>query len=76
MGDYTYRSREEVEEWKTRCPILRLRQLLLDQKLANAAELDAIDREIAASAEAAHQYAENSPWPNAKTAIDHVFSER
>jgi len=74
MGDYTYRAREEVEEWKTRCPILRLRQHLLDQKLADAAELDAVDREIADSAEAAHQFAEGSPWPDAKTAIDHVFS--
>ena len=24
MGDFTYRTREEVEEWKTRCPIQRL----------------------------------------------------
>jgi TPP-dependent pyruvate/acetoin dehydrogenase alpha subunit len=76
MGDYTYRSREKVEEWKTRCPILRLRQRLLDRKLADTADLDAIDREIAASAEEAHQFAESSPWPDAKTAIDHVFSER
>ena len=76
MGDYTYRSRETVEEWKTRCPILRLRQLLLDQKLAEAAEFEAIDRDIVALAEAAHQFAESSPWPDATTAIDHVFSER
>jgi 2-oxoisovalerate dehydrogenase E1 component len=76
MGDYTYRSREEVEEWKTRCPILRLRQLLQDQKLAAAAELESIDREIADLAEASHQFAESSPWPDGKTAIDHVFSER
>ena len=57
-------------------PILRLRQLLLDQKLAEASELETIDQEIAASAETAHQFAEKSPWPDAKTAIDHVFSER
>ena len=25
MGDYTYRTRDEVEAWKTRCPIARLR---------------------------------------------------
>src|SRR5436190_1446114 len=33
MGDFTYRSREEVEEWKTRCPILQLKQRLLEQKV-------------------------------------------
>src|SRR5262249_10596032 len=25
MGDFTYRTREDVEAWKTRCPIQRLR---------------------------------------------------
>ncbi|MDP1798799.1 MAG: thiamine pyrophosphate-dependent dehydrogenase E1 component subunit alpha, partial [Planctomycetaceae bacterium] len=25
MGDFTYRTREEVEQWKHRCPIVRLR---------------------------------------------------
>src|SRR5262249_45963092 len=29
MGDFTYRSREEVESWKPRCPIKRLRDHLL-----------------------------------------------
>ena len=27
MGDFTYRTREDVEEWKKRCPIARLRTL-------------------------------------------------
>ena len=31
MGDYTYRTREEVELWKTRCPIARLRRLLIER---------------------------------------------
>src|ERR1700726_1419308 len=29
MGDFGYRSRQDVDEWKTRCPIARLRQRLL-----------------------------------------------
>src|SRR6516162_2247860 len=29
MGDYTYRSREEVESWKRRDPIVRLRETLV-----------------------------------------------
>ena len=45
-------------------------------ELKSPDNLEAIDREIAASAEAAHQFAESSPWPDAKTAIDHVFSRR
>ncbi len=27
MGDFTYRTREEVEEWKKKCPIARLRTI-------------------------------------------------
>jgi 2-oxoisovalerate dehydrogenase E1 component len=48
MGDYTYRTREEVEQWKARCPIARFKQHLLEAKLVDAAELEAIDRELAA----------------------------
>src|SRR6185437_6524664 len=49
MGDFTYRTREEVEEWKTRCPIRRFRERLLhesDNGQPSAAALDAIDAEV------------------------------
>src|SRR2546423_13894610 len=36
MGDFTYRTRDEVEEWKRRCPIMRLRQRLVDAGAAAA----------------------------------------
>ncbi len=31
MGDFTYRTREDVEQWKTRCPIRHLRQRLQER---------------------------------------------
>ncbi len=68
MGDYTYRSREEVEEWKTRCPILRLRQSL------PADGLEAVDREVEAVVDDAQRFAEGSQWPDPATATDHVFA--
>ena len=34
MGDFTYRTREEVEEWKTRCPIARLGRMLAERVAA------------------------------------------
>src|SRR5947209_6098225 len=43
MGDFTYRTREEVEEWKTRCPILRLKQILIEKSFVAEAELTAIE---------------------------------
>jgi 2-oxoisovalerate dehydrogenase E1 component len=87
MGDFGYRSREEVEEWKTRCPIRRLRERLLDEgppdapggngapERVSAAALDAIDAEVAALIAEAQQFAESSPWPDPGTATRHVYAE-
>ncbi|HUE65436.1 MAG TPA: dehydrogenase E1 component subunit alpha/beta [Rhizomicrobium sp.] len=74
MGDFTYRSREEVERWKARCPIARLRRLLLVDRIAGADELDVLDRDIAAAVEAAHEFAESSPYPNPALATSHIFA--
>jgi 2-oxoisovalerate dehydrogenase E1 component len=75
MGDFTYRTREDVEEWKKRCPIQRLRNWLLEQRLASDAELDTIDAELSAGVTAANQRAEQSPWPDPVTAATHVYAE-
>ena len=34
MGDFTYRTREDVDKWKRRCPILLLQERLLADGLA------------------------------------------
>lgn len=75
MGDYSYRTREEVELWKTRCPILRLRNVLIDGGLADEAELKAIDDEVEAQVLDALKFAEESPWPDPASAADHVYAE-
>jgi 2-oxoisovalerate dehydrogenase E1 component len=86
MGDYGYRAREEVEDWKTRCPIRRLRQRLMggeggpdegngQTRQAATASLDAIDAEVSRLIAEAHQFAENSPWPDPATATRHVYDE-
>jgi 2-oxoisovalerate dehydrogenase E1 component len=74
MGDFTYRTREEVEQWKSRCPIQRLRAHLIANGQATAAQLDEIDARIAADVVEARQFAENSPWPDAATATNHVYA--
>ncbi len=75
MGDYTYRTREEVAAWRERCPIKRLRGELLEKKLAIEAELDAIDAEIQAEVTDASQMAEKAPWPDAAAATRYVYAE-
>ena len=75
MGDYTYRTREEVEIWKERCPVLYLRGVLEDEGLVEPAELAGLEAEVAAIVEDAQQFAENSPWPEAASAVRFVYDE-
>ncbi|HVK07149.1 MAG TPA: dehydrogenase E1 component subunit alpha/beta [Gemmataceae bacterium] len=75
MGDFGYRTREEVEAWKGRCPILRLRGALVADGLATDAELTAIEAEIQTHVVDAYHQAEASPWPDPADAATHVYAE-
>jgi 2-oxoisovalerate dehydrogenase E1 component len=75
MGDFTYRTRAEVEEWKTRCPIARLHHSLLTDGQATEEELGAIAAEVRQRVEEAQRFAEESPWPDPADATRHVFAE-
>jgi 2-oxoisovalerate dehydrogenase E1 component len=73
MGDYTYRTREEVAAWRERCPIKRLRILLVKEKVATEAQLNGIDTDIQSKVTAASKAAETAPWPDPATATTHVY---
>jgi 2-oxoisovalerate dehydrogenase E1 component len=76
MGDFGYRTKEEVEEWKTRCPIATLRKRLHTTSEKNGqADLDAVSAEVADLIAQAHQFAESSPWPDPATATSNVYDE-
>ena len=75
MGDFTYRTRDDVEVWKGRCPIQRLRQTILAQGAATESELKAIEAEVVAHVEEAHRQAEAGPPPDPATAATHVYAE-
>ena len=74
MGDFTYRTREDVEAWKRRCPIASLRAQLIAEGVAEET-LANIEREIEAQAEDALRFAEESPWPDPSAAATHVYFE-
>ena len=74
MGDFTYRTRDEVDAWKQRCPIRRLRSELVAAGAATAAELDRIDADVQAEIEESYRRAEQSPWPDAAQAATFVYS--
>ncbi|MBM4001314.1 MAG: dehydrogenase [Planctomycetes bacterium] len=74
MGDFTYRTREEVERWKTRCPIARMRDQLIASGHADASDLDRIERDVAELIAESHACAERSPFPSAESVAEHVWA--
>lgn len=76
MGDFTYRTREEVEAWKARCPILTYRQRLLAEGLATETELVAVEQRWQETVAEAFRLASADPMPAATTATRHVYDEQ
>jgi pyruvate dehydrogenase E1 component alpha subunit len=69
-----YRDRAEVAQYRQYDPIPRFRSYLLDEKEANATELDAIDAEIKIEITRAIEFARSSPEPDPATAMDYVYA--
>ena len=70
----TYRTKQEMEEWRNRCPIARLRRHLLGAAMATDAQLEKIETQAQALIAAAAQYGLDSPWPSPEEAIEDVFA--
>lgn len=71
-----YRSKEEEKDWKeNRDPIIRFRAWLVKEGIATEAEIEAMNAEIKADAEAAVEYALNAKYPDAKEVDMHVFTD-
>lgn len=70
-----YRSQEELDAWKKRCPIALFRHRLLEEFKLPAAELDAIDARVAATVADAVDYARRSPEPDPATVFSNCWSE-
>jgi 2-oxoisovalerate dehydrogenase E1 component len=69
MGDFTYRTKEEVAAWKDRCPIARLRSGVGADSI-----FDQIDREVFEIVRNAREFAEASPVPDSNSATTNVYS--
>jgi acetoin:2,6-dichlorophenolindophenol oxidoreductase subunit alpha len=69
-----YRPQDEQDSWRAQEPVARFRGYLTEQQGVDAAELDAIDAEEAQAVEDAVTFAENSPFPDAEEAVQHLFA--
>jgi 2-oxoisovalerate dehydrogenase E1 component len=71
-----YRSQQEIDEWKERCPIATFRKKLSAMKGGpTAAELEAIDADVTKRIQEAAKFARSSPQPDPSTLHDHVWAE-
>jgi len=69
----TYRSEEEVEEWKRKDSIRRLRTYLIERGILTEDGANKIEEEVKKMVEEAVKYAEESPWPEPEEALKDVF---
>ncbi len=70
----TYRSAEEIEDWKSKCPIERFRKWLLQEGLLAESDFDRIELETRQEIEKAIRFAEESPFPDPEEALTGLYS--
>jgi pyruvate dehydrogenase E1 component alpha subunit len=70
-----YRSKDEVEEYKDKDPILHALSVLQANQWISEAELESIGQAIKDEVEEAVDFAENSPYPEASALYEYVYSE-
>jgi pyruvate dehydrogenase E1 component alpha subunit len=69
----TWRPKEEVEAWKAKDPIPRLKELIVERGGASEADLDAIEAEEEKRLAAAVAKAESDPTPELSTALEDLY---
>lgn len=75
MGDFDYRTREEVDAWKERSPLIQLKDVMLKEGLAEEKTFLAIEQEVSEQINQAREFAEKSDWPDPATVRMHVRCE-
>lgn len=71
----TYRSKEEVADYKKIDPIETTKVSIIENGFATEAELDKMEEEIMTEVEASVTFSENSPYPDPADLFRHVYVE-
>lgn len=69
----TYRTNEEVERWKQRCPVLRMEKRLLRRRPATAAQIEKWKADVHSEFSTTVERAKSSPWPDPSSLFDNVY---
>lgn len=69
-----YRTKEEINAWKEKCPNKAFRKYLTENGFFTEEELDAVAKQAAEEIEAAEEFAKNSPEPSVDDLLNDVYA--
>ena len=72
---YSYRTKQEMEEWMEKCPIKRFQKRLAEAEILDQKGLNQIEKEVQEELEKAVQFAQNSPFPEPQEALKGLYVE-
>jgi acetoin:2,6-dichlorophenolindophenol oxidoreductase subunit alpha len=71
----SYRTRNEENEWKVKCPIIRYADYLAREGIVGPAQFDAMEKETQNEVQVAIKFSNESPLPDPDTVCNYIFSE-
>ena len=75
-NDLGYRSENEYQEWKQRCPVESFEKSLLDAKILKKNQVDEMRRTILQEFEEAVDFAKSSPFPDPGEIGKNLYKEK
>jgi pyruvate dehydrogenase E1 component alpha subunit len=71
-----YRTKEELEEYKSKDPIEKVRNTLIKKNYASESEIESIDNKVKQMVEESVKFAEESPYPDPSEAYSDVYVQK
>ena len=68
-----YRTKDEMDRWKAKCPINKFMNHVLNKKLADRKALDNMEQRVKERVEEAMAFADSSPFPNPEETLEDLF---
>jgi pyruvate dehydrogenase E1 component alpha subunit len=70
----SYRSDDEIAEWKARDPVPAFRAMLVAEGVLSEPAADGLEHEVRAEVDAAVSFAETSSYPASEEAFTHLYT--
>ncbi len=70
-----YRTKEELEDYKSKDPIEQVREVILKEKYADDAWITSIEEKVKEIVDESVKFAEESPWPDASELFKDVYMQ-